>query len=714
MKIAEELLFNVKNMEFASYASYISESDAVDVNDFPHSELYKRYWLDTSNCVMEYQRKNKSVKRMVNKSNIIDTFARYCTLSTSELRTLIKQELTENLAWYEETFSICLRMKGLSLKVWKKNQELRSVAGDELTVFVLSVIFRKHTMIYTKTRPWTTYRVQQPMSVEDLHAQCSIHLMYMGGGIFGLIHPLPYTIPSYHQINLVITHQLINVTRTMGYRRTSHEPLDLSISHSREIPTLPQSVEPVEISEARLARIAKENAAQREAFLHPVVDITGSDPENSTQKASGQSTNATPAPTTSFQCTSLSDPTDLEYLMDTSPADKLLCKLPDVTKDLQPPSASGWQDTPETDILNIPIATDSEHEDDDNVVTEAWTPAFVPRKRLTDCKIKLRRLDNVDIALWCHPNRDNFKSTQGAPPNVPPNDTPSDTNGSLSDATGVNSNQPATDNNNNNNAESNANVDAEPSKSDVPSSPAVTNAMDTDNSGRVNEPEIATNTKNQVETSTRPLHDVTGESAGKNTLSSTSGYSSEDLPDVTNKLSFTGIQCATTFLSSGDESQYRSKLRPAPLPRRLTTNARTRRNIGAVNYTDDNRSHSRKTDRKKDTSTSNRPGLGPSQERQSARYHNQSSPVTTYNVIPIKVQAAYDTDTDIISEDELDDIPNNQKSPTLVTSDNAKTEDDEENIPLSQLMRNFTHQRGHLLHLQNQLPPERENLNLKQ
>ena len=98
MKIVEELLFNVKNMEFARYASYISESDAVDINEFPHSELYKRYWLDTSNCVMEYQRKNKSVKRMVNKSNIIDTFARYCTLSTSELRKLIRDELTENLS----------------------------------------------------------------------------------------------------------------------------------------------------------------------------------------------------------------------------------------------------------------------------------------------------------------------------------------------------------------------------------------------------------------------------------------------------------------------------------------------------------------------------------------------------------------------------------------------------------------------------------------
>ena len=47
-----------------------------------------------------------------------------------------------------------------------------------------------------------------------------------------------------------------------GNRHTSNEPLDLSISHSREIPNLPQIAEPVEISEARLARIAHENAAQ--------------------------------------------------------------------------------------------------------------------------------------------------------------------------------------------------------------------------------------------------------------------------------------------------------------------------------------------------------------------------------------------------------------------------------------------------------------------
>ena len=594
MKIVEELLFNVKNMEFASYASYISESDAVDVNEFPHSELYKRYWLDTSNCVMEYQRKNKSVKRMVNKSNIIDTFARYCTLSTSELRKLIKEELTENLAWYEETFSICLRMKGLSLKVWKKNQELRSVSGDELTVFVLSVIFRKHTMIYTKTKPWTTYRVQQPMSVEDLHAQCSIHLMYMGGGIFGLIHPLPYTIHSYHQINLVITHQLIHVTRTVGHSRTSQEPLDLSVSHSREIPTLPQIVEPVEISEARLARIAQENAAQRDAFLYPVVDITGSDPVNTTMQPTCENICATAATSTTLHGTFSSDPTDLKYLMDTIPTDNLLGKLPDVTPAAQPASHSGWQDTPEIGILNVPVATESDNNEEvDNVNT--WTPAFVPRKRLTDCKVKLRHLDNVDIALWCHPTRNNFKSTQNAPPNMPINNTSSDTNDSLSDVTGVNPKTPEPPST----SKSDHNVETEPvsNRPIVPSPPNIPD--DTDISGQVNMTETDKDTTKQAEEPGTSLSDVTHANGNtcKNTLSSTSGYSSEDFPDVTSKLSFTGTQGTTNFGSSGDdESQYRSKLRPTPLPRRLTNNSRIRRSIGTVNYTDDNRSHSQKAE----------------------------------------------------------------------------------------------------------------------
>ena len=688
MKIVEELLFNVKNMEFARYASYISESDAVDINEFPHSELYKRYWLDTSNCVMEYQRKNKSVKRMVNKSNIIDTFARYCTLSTSELRKLIRDELTENLAWYEETFSICLRMKGLSLKVWKKNQELRSVSGDELTVFVLSVIFRKHTMIYTKTKPWTTYRVQQPMSVEELHAQCSIHLMYMGGGIFGLIHPLPYTIPSYHQINLVITHQLIHVTRTIGHSRTSQEPLDLRVSHSREIPTLPQAVEPVEISEARLTRIAQENAAQRDAFLYPVIDITESDPGNTTKQATCANICASAATPTPLHGTFSSDPTNLEYLMDSSPTDNLLGNLPDVTTAVQPTHQSGWLDTPEIGIISIPVATESENnEDDDNVDTNIWTPAFVPRKRLTDCKVKLRRLDDVDIALWCHPTRNNIKSTQNVPPDIPINSTSTDTNDSLSDVTGVNPTTPEPPST----SKSEYNIEKDPVSNVLIVPSPSKSSDDTDIPGQVNITETDKDATKQTEEPGTSLSDVThanGNANGntcKNTLSSTSGYSSEDFPDVTTKLSFTGTQDTINFVSSGDESQYRSKLRPTPLPRHLNNNSRTRRSIGTVNYTDNIRSHSQKADPKKNSNTSNRPGTGPSRERQSARHHTSGSSSTTYNVIPVKDEAAYDTDTDIISDNELDNLANSQTPPPTVTSDNVKTEEDDDNLPLSKL-----------------------------
>ena len=400
---------------------------------------------------------------------------------------------------------------------------------------------------------------------------------------------------------------------SIGHSRTSQEPLDLSVSHSREIPTLPQFVEPVEISEARLARIAQENAAQRDAFLYLVVDITGSDPENTTKQPTCENVCVTAATPTSLQGTFLSDPTDLEYLMDTIPTDNLLGKLPDVTQAAQPTSHSRWLDTPEIGILNIPVATESENDDeDDNVNTNTWTPAFVPRKRLTDCKVKLRRLDNVDIALWCHPTRDNFKPTQNAPPNIPLNGTPSDTNDSLSDVTGVNPKTP------DHPSKSDHNVETEP-VSNIPIVPSPPNIPDdTDISGQVNVTETDKNTTKQAEEPRTSLSDVThvNENACKNTLSSTSGYSSEDFPDVTSKLSFTGTQCTATFGSSGDESQYRSKLRPTPLPRRLTNNSHTRRSIGTVNYTDDNRSHSQKADRKKSANTSNRPGIGPSQERQ--------------------------------------------------------------------------------------------------
>ena len=66
------------------------------------------------------------------------------------------------------------------MKKWLHNQGLKSVPGDEMTIFVLSVIFRRHTIVYTKTRPWTTYAVTPNMSIEELHNQCETHLMYLG------------------------------------------------------------------------------------------------------------------------------------------------------------------------------------------------------------------------------------------------------------------------------------------------------------------------------------------------------------------------------------------------------------------------------------------------------------------------------------------------------------------------------------------------------
>ena len=252
---------------------------------------------------------------MVNKANIFDICTQYATLDTNELGKLIKDEVNSNYAWYEETFGISLRMKGIPFKKWIRNQGLRSVAGDEL-------------MIYTRTRPWTTYNVKQPVSIEDLYNQSASHFMYLGGGIFGLIHPRLYTIPMYRPVNLIIAQQLTSVVRSMGPRKQT-EPLDLSVPRDREIVALPQVEEPIEITKRRQAHISAENAALIEARAHPLMDITGSDSENNVPKSRDN------------QNLHIIEPV-LEYLMETSPFEPLLggnlqenlsqpIPLPDVT-----------------------------------------------------------------------------------------------------------------------------------------------------------------------------------------------------------------------------------------------------------------------------------------------------------------------------------------------------------------------------------------------
>ena len=187
-------------------------------------------------------------------------------------------------------------------------------------------------------------------------------------------------------------------------------------------------------------------------------------------------------------------------------------------------------------------------------------------------------------------------------------------------------------------------------------------------------------------------------SAGKNTpvpdqppqnLSSTTAYSADELPDVMDKIAYNlkaVLPKGVVFSSSENDTTYRSKLRPAPRPRRLSNNSK--RSVDTVNYADTNRATKHRLIAKPVTS-SNRPGKCPSHKLVTSHQCRNPSkkPTQTYNVIPIKGKNTDDNNSDDDAplnghDTEHNEIETKGKNP-IVTSTNTDIEEDD--IPLSQL-----------------------------
>ena len=97
---------------------------------------YECYWLVTQNCVRLVDKKQKHV---VNKATVFHIF------DLDEVSKFLTTEIKENTMWYEDTFHVVLRVKGVSFDDWVKNRKLRSVPSYKVTVFVLSVFYRHQT-----------------------------------------------------------------------------------------------------------------------------------------------------------------------------------------------------------------------------------------------------------------------------------------------------------------------------------------------------------------------------------------------------------------------------------------------------------------------------------------------------------------------------------------------------------------------------------------
>ena len=127
-------------------------------------------------------------KKKYNPMNLYDIFASYTNKTGSEIKDLVLQEITENKHWYRKAGHISLGMRGVTFNNWLKQLRYKKTAGDELCVYALSTLFRRHSIIHNAIHPWFTLKRTGGMTFNIICKISETHLLYLGNNAFGELH----------------------------------------------------------------------------------------------------------------------------------------------------------------------------------------------------------------------------------------------------------------------------------------------------------------------------------------------------------------------------------------------------------------------------------------------------------------------------------------------------------------------------------------------
>ena len=202
--IAEELLGNIPMLnafQLRALVPYLSPEDATTIDDFEQSELAEDYYVETMN--LRYG-------KLENKNHLFDVFSKYCGYDDSTYTRLDMLTFeAENTTQYEWNTHVLLKMHGTNLDGWVKSMTDCLDRGDELAIYALCDMLKRHAFVFTLTKPWTTVDASVgSLTVLELCMMCDVRLIYLGNNKFGeikckpeVLSPLPKPKPFREEQN---------------------------------------------------------------------------------------------------------------------------------------------------------------------------------------------------------------------------------------------------------------------------------------------------------------------------------------------------------------------------------------------------------------------------------------------------------------------------------------------------------------------------------
>ena len=175
--LTEELLEAFKEKTYDTCVSNLTKTHRVNLNKFNRKRLPEGTWINT--------------KRFVNNSNrpvadaMFSLFGEFSNQAGTEVRDTMIGWSYDNFRLLERVFKVALDQRKITLRVWLEKMADEHTPGDELALYVLARMYRRHVYVYTQMFWWTTLLYTLPVTEQELLSQCEVVLVYVKDGVYG-------------------------------------------------------------------------------------------------------------------------------------------------------------------------------------------------------------------------------------------------------------------------------------------------------------------------------------------------------------------------------------------------------------------------------------------------------------------------------------------------------------------------------------------------
>ena len=132
-------------------------------------------WLD-----LPTSDQHKKGRKRCDPDTVFRVFGDFCDYEPSDVRAEMLTFITNDFNYFRDVSWLNLNMHKKSLSQWIDSMRNQNTPADELAIFALSRMYRRHSVVYSKNRTWCTIGTSKPLSEKDVYLSCDVRFVQTG------------------------------------------------------------------------------------------------------------------------------------------------------------------------------------------------------------------------------------------------------------------------------------------------------------------------------------------------------------------------------------------------------------------------------------------------------------------------------------------------------------------------------------------------------